>query len=198
MKFSNASGTSGPARSAGISKVKDIFTLAVDYQPDGAQPVEFFRVIQNKLHWAATGQTAASLVATRVDASKPNMGLTNWKGAKVRKGDVTVAKNYQADEIQELNRIVTMCLDYTEDQAKRRRVLYMKDWRERLDAFLKFNDREILDNPGKVAKEVADKLAEQPYDAFHARRLAAEAKADEDAFNAVVRSLPAAAKKKGN
>lgn len=175
-------------------KVKDIFTLAVDYQPDGVQTHEFFRVIQNKLHWAATGQTAAELIAERADASKPNMGLTNWKGAKVRKGDVTVAKNYlKANGIQELNRIVTMYPDYAEDQAKRRRVLYMKDWRERLAAFLRFTEREILDNPGKVAKEVADKLAEQQYDAFHLRRLAAEANADEHAFDAVASNLPAAA-----
>ena len=96
-----------------------------------------------------------------------------------------------------------MYLDYAEDQAKRRRVLYMKDWRERLDAFLRFNEREILDNPGKVAKEVADKLAEQQYDAFHARRLVSEAKTDEDAFDAVVQSLPVKApgsrrKREGN
>lgn len=105
-------------------KVKDIFILAADYKTDSAETHEFFRIIQNKLHWASTGQTAAELIAARADAAQPNMGLTSWKGAKVRKADVTVAKNYfRGEEISELNRIVTMYLDYAEDQAKRRRVL---------------------------------------------------------------------------
>ncbi len=172
-------------------KVKDIFTLAADYRGDRALTHEFFRVIQNKLHWAATGHTAAELIAARADPAKPNMGLNAWKGTKVRKADVTVAKNYlRENEIQELNRIVTMYLDFAEDQARRRRVLYMKDWRERLDSFLKFNERDILDHPGKVSKEVADGLAEDQYDKFHARRLATDAKADEDSFDEVVRRLP--------
>ena len=178
-------------------KVKDIFALAGDYKPDSAETQEFFRIIQNKLHWASTGHTAAEIIAARADASKPNMGLTSWKGVKVRKADVTVAKNYLwGEEIGELNRIVTMYLDYAEDQAKRRRVLYMKDWRERLDAFLKFNERDVLDNPGKVSKEVADRLAEDEYEKFHVRRLAIDAEADEKAFDAAVRRLPA--KGKGN
>ena len=172
-------------------KVRDIFALAADYKPDSAETHEFFRIIQNKLHWASTGHTAAELIAERADASQPNMGLTTWKGAKVRKADVTVAKNYlRGDEIGELNRIVTMYLDYAEDQAKRRRVLYMKDWRERLDAFLKFNEREVLDNPGKVSKEVADRLAKDEYEKFYVRRLATDAQADEKAFDDVVRRLP--------
>jgi hypothetical protein len=171
-------------------KVKDIFALAADYRPDASETLEFFRVIQNKLHWAATGKTAAELIAERADSTKANMGLSTWKGAKVRKADVTVAKNYlQASEITELNRIVTMYLDYAEDQARRRRVLYMKDWRERLDAFLQFNEREVLDNPGKVSKEIADHLAEDEYDKFHARRLAVESLADEQAFEIMARQL---------
>jgi hypothetical protein len=172
-------------------KVKDIFVLAADYKPDSAETQEFFRIIQNKLHWAATGHTAAEIIAARADASHPNMGLTTWKGVKVRKADVTVAKNYLwGEEIGELNRIVTMYLDYAEDHAKRRRVLYMKDWRERLDAFLKFNERDVLDNPGKVSKEVADRLAEDEYRKFHVRRLALDAEADEKAFDQAVKSLP--------
>lgn len=173
-------------------KVRDIFALAADYQPDAAKTQQFFQVIQNKLHWAVTGKTAAELIAERADHTRPNMGLTTWKGAKPRKTDVTVAKNYLREgEIQELNRIVTMYLDYAEDQARRRKVLYMRDWREKLDAFLQFNERDILTNAGKVAKEVADKLALEHYEKFHARRLAAEAQADEQAFEEAVKTLPA-------
>lgn len=172
-------------------KVRDIFALASDYRPDAHETQEFFRIIQNKLHWAATGRTAAELIADRADHRKPNMGLTSWKGAKVRKGDVTIAKNYLDEaEIGELNRIVTMYLDFAEDQARRRRVLYMRDWRERLDAFLQFNEREVLTNPGRVAKEVADRLALDEYDKFHSRRLAAEASTDERAFEKAVELLP--------
>jgi hypothetical protein len=172
-------------------KVRDIFALATDYRPESPQTHAFFQVIQNKLHWAATGKTAPQLIAERADHRQPNMGLTSWKGAKVRKSDVTVAKNYLREgEIAELNRIVTMYLDYAEDQARRRKLLYMKDWREKLDAFLRFNEREILTHPGKVAKEVADKLAEREYGLFHARRLELESETDERAFDEAVRSLP--------
>lgn len=172
-------------------KVRDIFALAADYRPEATETHEFFQIIQNKLHWAATGKTAPQLIAERADATQPNMGLTSWKSAKVRKADVTVAKNYlRADEIGELNRIVGMYLDYAEDQARRRRVLYMRDWRERLDAFLEFNQRDILRDAGKVSKAVADRLALDQYEKFHARRLAAEAQADEAAFEQAVKRLP--------
>lgn len=172
-------------------KVRDIFALAADYQPDDAETLKFFQIIQNKLHWAATGKTAAELIAERADHTQTNMGLTSWKGTKVRKTDVTVAKNYLREgEIQELNRIVTMYLDYAEDQARRRKVLYMRDWREKLDAFLQFNERDILTNAGKVAKEVADKLALEQYEKFHARRLTIEAQADEQAFEEAMKKLP--------
>lgn len=173
-------------------QVRDIFALAADYQPDAAETQTFFQIIQNKLHWAATGKTAAELIAERADHTQPNMGLTSWKAAKPRKTDVTVAKNYLREgEIVELNRIVTMYLDYAEDQARRRKVLYMHDWREKLDAFLKFNERDILTNAGRVAKEVADRLALKQYDQFQARRLASEAETDERAFEAAVKKLPA-------
>ncbi len=178
-------------------KVRDIFALAADYQPDATETQQFFQIIQNKLHWAATGKTAAELIAERADHAQPNMGLTSWKGVKVRKTDVTVAKNYlNQREIEELNRVVTMYLDYAEDQARRRRVLYMRDWREKLDAFLKFNERDILTNPGRVAKEVADRLALEQYDRFQARRLDVEAQADERAFDEAVKNLPASAPRK--
>jgi hypothetical protein len=157
-------------------KIRDIYKLAVDYDPKAEETLEFFSIVQNKLHWAITGKTAAELIAERADANKPNMGLTSWKGAKVRKSDVTIAKNYlNKGELEELNRIVTMYLDFAEDQARRRRALYMKDWREKLDAFLQFNERDILEHAGTVKKEIADRLAQEEYDRFNHRRLAEEA-----------------------
>ncbi len=132
-------------------RVRDIFALAADYQPATAETQQFFQIIQNKLHWAATGKTAAEIIADRAEHSLPNKGLTAWKGGKVRKPDVTVAKNYlHENEVVELNRIVSMYLDYAEDQARRRKILYMRDWREKLDAFLQFNQREFLTHAGRV------------------------------------------------
>ena len=129
------------------------------------------------------------------------MGLTTWTGAKVRKTDVTIAKNYLNEkEIAELNRIVTMYLDFAEDQARRRKVLYMRDWRQKLDAFLQFNERDILTDAGRVAKAVADRLALDEYDKFQTRRLSLEAEADLKAFDEAVKKLkplkPAKGKKK--
>ncbi len=173
-------------------KVRDIFALAADYNPTVIETQEFFQVIQNKLHWAVTGKTAAELIAGRADHTKQNMGLTTWCGAKVRRTDVTVAKNYlRENEIGELNRIVTMYLDYAEDQARRRKVLYMRDWKEKLNAFLQFNERDILTHAGRVEKAVADQLALDEYDKFEVRRLKAEAAAEERAFEQAIKQLPA-------
>ena len=173
-------------------KVRDIFALAADYQPDAAETQQFFQIIQNKLHWAVTNKTAAEIIAERADHTQSNMGLTSWKGTKVRKTDVTIAKNYlRGNEIDELNRIVGMYLDYAEDQARRRRVLYMRDWREKLDAFLQFNERDILTDAGRVTKEVADRLALEQYEQFHERRLLFEARRDAEAFDEAVAKLPA-------
>ena len=157
-------------------KIRDIYKLAADYDPKAEETLEFFSIVQNKLHFAISGKTAAELISERVDATRPNMGLTSWKGAKVRKGDVTIAKNYlNPDEIEGLNRIVTMYLDYAEDQAKRCRQVFMRDWRKKLDAFLQFNERDILTNAGKVSKAVADQLALEQYEIFHQHRLTVEA-----------------------
>lgn len=162
-------------------KLRDLWKLAADYDPKSEQTREFFQIVQNKMHWASTGRTAAELIAERVDPAKANMGLTTWKGPKVRKGDVVVAKNYlNEEELRSLNRIVTMYLDYAEEQVSRRRPLYMRDWRDKLDAFLRFNERDVLPDAGKVSMEVAKKLAEDSYEAFHHRRLAEEATADDD------------------
>ena len=156
-------------------KIRDIYKLAVDYDPKAEETLEFFSIVQNKLHFAISGKTAAELIAERADASKPNMGLTSWKGSKVRRHDVTIAKNYlNKDELDKLNRIVVMYLDYAEDLALRRKQIFMKDWREKLDAFLQFNERDILQNAGMVSKAVADRLAIEQYEKFNAHRLAIE------------------------
>jgi hypothetical protein len=152
-------------------RVREIFSLAADYEPSQKDSVKFFQIIQNKLHYAATGRTAAELIAERADASLPNMGLTVWKGEIVRKTDVTVAKNYLLeDEIDELNRIVVMWLDFAFDQAKRRKQIFLKDWRTKLDEFLEFNDRRVLIGAGKKTKKTADEAANAEYDQFAERR----------------------------
>jgi hypothetical protein len=171
-------------------KIRDIYKLAIDYDPTANTTQEFFQIVQNKLHWAITGQTAAEIIARRADARKPNMGLTSWKGAKVRRQDVAVAKNYLNEkEIRELHRIVTMYLDYAETQAERRQPLYMKDWREKLDAFLMFNERQILEHSGKVSMEIAKKLALEQYDKFERNRLVAEAALPDDDFDKMAKHL---------
>ena len=157
-------------------KIRDIYKLAADYDPNAEETLEFFRIVQNKLHFAISGKTAAEIISERADASKPNMGLTSWKGVKVRKGDVTIAKNYlNHNEMEQLNRIVEMYLNYAEDQAKHRRQVFMRDWRKKLDAFLQFNERDILTNAGKVAREVADNLALEQFEIFNRHRLGKEA-----------------------
>jgi hypothetical protein len=162
-------------------KIRDIYRLAVDYDANADATKEFFQVVQNKLHWAIAGKTAAEIIAERADARKPNMGLTTWKGAKVRRTDVIVAKNYLNEkEIGELNRIVVMYLDYAEDQAKRRKPLYMRDWREKLDAFLRFNEREVLQLSGKVSMEVAQALALEQFEKYDRARLEREAAVEDD------------------
>lgn len=172
-------------------KIRDLYALSVDYDPATAETREFFRIVQNKLHWAITGSTAAEIIAERADAAKPNMGLTAWKGTKVRRADVTVAKNYlNADEIRSLSRIVTMYLDYAEEQAERRRPLYMRDWRAKLDAFLAFNEREILKDGGRISAEVAQRLAIDEYEKFERRRLEEEASAPDELEEAFRRLNP--------
>ncbi len=154
-------------------RVREIFAMAADYQPPGPETTRFFKIIQNKLHFAATGRTAAQLIMERADATQPNMGLTTWKGEVVRKSDVTTAKNFlREEEIDSLNRIVVMWLDFAEDQAKRRKQVFLADWQTKLDEFLRFNDREVLENAGDVSKEAADLHAQAEYEAFAARRRA--------------------------
>jgi len=152
-------------------RVKEIFAMAGDYDPYWSETTKFFSVIQNKLHFAATGMTAAELIKSRADHALPNMGLTSWKAGEVRKTDVSIAKNYlKEDEIDGLNRIVVMWLDYAEDQAKRRKQVFMKDWEWKLDEFLAFNDRKVLPGAGSVSKKDADDFAKDEYDRFAQRR----------------------------
>lgn len=148
-------------------RVRDIFALAADYQPSAAETTEFFRIIQNKLHFAATGLTAPELIRARADHALPNMGLTTWKGDAVRKSDATIARNYLTEpEIEELNRIVVMWLDFAEDQARRRQQVFLKDWETRLDDFLRFNERRVLPNAGQVSTADAKRHAEAEYERF--------------------------------
>ncbi|MCB1032416.1 MAG: virulence RhuM family protein [Acidobacteria bacterium] len=156
-------------------KITDLYEqCSIDYSAKAETTQLFFKTVQNKLHWAVTGKTAAELIAERADASQPSMGLTTWKNAprgKVIKGDVSVAKNYLIEtEIRELERIVSMYLDYAENQAARQIPMRMTDWVEKLDAFLSFNEYEVLANAGTVSAAVAKRLAEAEYDKFRVRQ----------------------------
>ncbi|MFA6409160.1 MAG: virulence RhuM family protein [Gammaproteobacteria bacterium] len=152
-------------------KITDIYSqCSADYSPDSDITKRFFATVQNKLHFAITGKTAAEIIADRADSNKPNMGLTVWKNSpkgKIRETDVVIAKNYlQEKELDHLNRIVSMYLDFAEMQAQRGILMYMKDWIFKLDAFLKFNEQQILDNAGLVSHEVAESLALSEYDKY--------------------------------
>jgi hypothetical protein len=152
-------------------KVADIYAqCSADYDPNEEITKQFFATVQNKLHFAITGKTAAEIIQERVDSSKQHMGLTVWKNApkgEIRESDVVIAKNYlQEKELDHLNRIVTMYLDYAEMQAGRGIIMYMKDWVAKLDAFLKFNERDILSDTGKVSHEVAETLALKEYEQY--------------------------------
>jgi len=157
-------------------KIRDIYATAIDYDKGSEEAQAFFKKVQNKMLWAITGKTAAELIESRSDPESPNMGLTSWQGSIVRKQDVAIAKNYlKADEIRDLNEIVTMYLDYAERQARQRKTVTMEQWAEKLDAFLTFNEHELLKHAGKVKAEVAKRIAEQRYDEFDARRRDEEA-----------------------
>lgn len=156
-------------------KITDIYEqCSIDYDKHAETTQTFFKTVQNKLHWAVTGKTAAELIAERTDAEKPSMGLTTWKNAptgKIHKSDVSVAKNYLIErEIKELERIVSMYLDYAENQAARQIPMKMADWVAKLDAFLQFNEYEVLTNAGRISADVAKRLAEEHYEKFRVRQ----------------------------
>ena len=151
-------------------KITDIYALSMDYDKNSKTTIEFFATVQNKMHYAIHQHTAPELILKRVDSKKDYMGLTTWKNApkgKIIKSDVSIAKNYlKQDEIKALNRIVTMYLDFAEDQAERNIPITMKDWAEKLNAFLKFNNREVLENPGKVTAAIAKEFAESEFEKY--------------------------------
>ncbi|PIU58397.1 MAG: cell filamentation protein Fic [Deltaproteobacteria bacterium CG07_land_8_20_14_0_80_38_7] len=174
-------------------KITDIYAqCSADYDPNEEITKQFFASVQNKLHFAITGQTAAEIIHSRVDSKKAHMGLTTWKNApegKIRKTDVGIAKNYlNENELDHLNRIVTMYLDYAELRANAGRIMYMQNWVEKLDAFLQFNEREILNDAGKVSHEVAMALAEEEYEKFSR----AQDKNYISDFDKLVKRLPSA------
>ena len=151
-------------------KITDIYATSIDYSPKTTETKKFFATVQNKLHFAITGQTAAEIVSKRAKSSKPYMGLTSWRKSpkgKILPSDVVIAKNYlNKKELDHLNRIVNMYLDYAELQAVKKRPMYMKDWIKKLNAFLKFSEYEILTNAGKISHEVAKELALKEYEKF--------------------------------
>lgn len=177
-------------------KVRDLYATAVDYDKTSPQAQEFFKKVQNKMLWAVTGKTAAELIGDRSDPAAPNMRLTSWKGDLVRKGDVGTAKNYlKAEEVEELNRIVVMYLDYAEDQAQRRCPVTMAQWGDKLDAFLSFNDRDVLTHAGHLQMTVAQQLAAERFQAFDANRRATEAQAADEADVGELEAMEKAAKR---
>jgi len=171
-------------------KITDIYATSIDYDPRSDITQTFFATVQNKLYWAIHGHTAAEVIHQRADASSQNMGLATWKNAPhgpIRRTDVTVAKNYLTEkEISELNRIVTMYLDYAEDQARRRKPMYMSDWAKKLDAFLEFNERDILTHAGKISPKMAEEHASKEFEQYEAKRRRLEASTPTSDFDRFV------------
>ena len=152
-------------------KITDIYATSVDYDPTLNISIDFFKTVQNKLHWAITGQTAAEIISLRADSSKENMGLTNWRGDNIRKTDVSTAKNYlNENELSALNNLVEQYLIFAQGQAQRRIPMYMNDWIEKLNGFLTLNDREILNNAGSISHEIGKENAEGEYRKFKENR----------------------------
>jgi hypothetical protein len=167
-------------------KVLDIYATSIDYDPSVEASQRFFAAVQNKMHWAAHGKTAAEVIVERADATKPNMGLTSWAGPTLRKADVTIAKNYlDVDELDALNKIVTAYLDFAEVQALNRRPMYMVDWLAKLDEFLKLADRDLLAHAGSISHADALQKAELEFELFTARRRALPSPVEKHFDNAV-------------
>lgn len=174
-------------------KITDIYATSIDYDPTDDASITFFKTVQNKMHWAITGQTAAELITARADSSKPHMGLTSWRGAKVRKEDVAIAKNYlDADELAALNNLVEQYLVFATGQAMRRIPMKMADWITKLDSFLTINDRDILTHAGKISHELALAHAEEQYDSFRRQQIMQSATKPDD-FERAMKQLPESA-----
>lgn len=174
-------------------KITDIYATSIDYDPIHPVSQTFFATVQNKLHFAIHGRTAAEIIKGRADATQVNMGLTTWKNAPhgpIRKADVTVAKNYLSqEEITELNRIVTMYLDFAEDQARRKKPMHMAEWVQRLDAFLQFNERNILTHAGAVSHQLAEEHAHAQFEQYDAERRRIEAVQPNSDFDRAVKEV---------
>ncbi len=171
-------------------KITDIYATSIDYDPTLDASITFFKTVQNKLHWAITGQTAAEIIKARANAESPNMGLSNFRGEKVRKQDVVIAKNYlDENELSALNNLVEQYLVFAEGQAMRRIPMTMQDWIKKLDGFLGLNDREILTHAGKVSQQLAKQIAEQEYDKFNLLRIQYSDQQD-GALEKVIKQLP--------
>ncbi len=171
-------------------KVLDIYATSIDYDPRAEASQVFFATVQNKMHWAAHGQTAAEVIHDRAAASKQNMGMTNWVGTKPSREEAAVAKNYlMPEELDVLNRIVTAYLEFAELQALRRKPMYMKDWIARLDDYLRLSDRDILTHAGAVSREEAVRKAEVEFEKFRVLQLAQPSQVEKD-FEEAVKNLP--------
>jgi hypothetical protein len=177
-------------------KITDIYATSIDYDPTHPESIAFFQTVQNKLDWAITGQTAAEIIHTRADAAKPHMGLTNWRGAKVRKEDVTIVKNYLSEpELAALNNLVEQYLLFAEGQAMRRIPMHMREWIAKLNAFLAVNERAILEHAGKISHEMVRELAEAEYQKFHRKQIQQADQAGGD-FDQAIKQLPPPSKRK--
>ncbi|MDD5596468.1 MAG: virulence RhuM family protein [Victivallaceae bacterium] len=180
-------------------KVLDIYATSIDYDPKADTSHEFFKVIQNKMHWAAHGQTAAEVIYKRANAAQPNMGMTNWVGSYIRKSETQIAKNYLNErELDVLNRIVTLYLDFAELQAIERNVMTMRDWVEKLDSFLKLSGRDILKHAGKISHSMALERANKEYEKFRIKKLSEPTEVEKHFIEAEkeIKQI-AASKKKG-
>jgi hypothetical protein len=167
-------------------KVLEIYATSIDYDPKLEASREFFKTVQNKVHWAAHGHTTAEIIAQRADAAKPHMGLTSWAGSRVSIADISVAKNYlNAEEIDALNRIVTIYLDFAELQAMNRRPMYMRDWLGKLNDFLRISEREILTHAGSVSHDAALAHAHTEYEKYHAAMLEQPTTVEEHFYKAM-------------
>jgi len=172
-------------------KITDIYATSADYDPTQEISLTFFKTVQNKMHWAITGKTAAEIVKERADATKKDMGLTNHRGEVIRKNEVSIAKNYlTAEELSALNNLTEQYLIFAEGQAMRRIPMYMTDWIAKLDGFMTLNDREILTHAGRISHQLAKAHAEREYDKFHAEQLRKKALQDGE-FEKAIKKLPA-------
>jgi len=178
-------------------KITDIYATSVDYDPTLETSILFFQTVQNKMHWAITGKTAAEIVSERANSKEPNMGLTSWRGVKPRKLDVAIAKNYlNEDELLALNNLAEQYLIFATGQAMRRIPMYMKDWIEKLHGFLSLNDREILSHAGKISHQLALEKAEKEYEKFYNTQINAKESDFDKQVNKIETSTQKVAPKK--